>query len=292
MRRLLAVVVAAAGVLGATLTAFAVGVVWPAANESARESTRLVVFALVGGLSGSVTAGWLRPEGSTTHRLTAVLVLAGAFAVGAGIGGRLEPLGGSLRQRGGLGTYPVFFTAALGALVVAQLAAPAPSFGGRAAPGHRSASPPGRPASPPLTPDERATVERALAVLDRLQRFHARVVDGRSAPPDESETERFFDDGEEYRRHWEGLPASHPVTTSLRVAGETLTTAVEMRFVAHGWHQLIAVEPGDAEGVALAQRTWDLAASAPNDIADALVRRARTARDEIDAFRANDPPSA
>lgn len=292
MRRLLAVVVAAAGVLGAVVAAFAVGLLAPADSESAHQATRLIVFALVGGLNGVVTAVWLCPGVSARERLTSALVLAAAFAIGAGAGDQLQPLGGSLRQQGALGTYPIFIAAIVGALIVAELAAPSRSTDRRGATARdavASPAPRSRPASPPLTPHERAAVERAVAVLDRLQRFHARVADGHGTAPDEAETERFFDDGEECRGHWETLPASHAATASLSVAAEALTTAVEMRFVAHGWHERLEVEPGDAEGVALARQKWGLTATDPSDIADALLMRARTARMEIDALRTSPP---
>ncbi|MFN7979075.1 MAG: hypothetical protein U0P30_13125 [Vicinamibacterales bacterium] len=78
-----------------------------------------------------------------------------------------------------------------------------------------------------------------------MERVRARVADPASPRPDDAETARFCEADEAVGERCGRLPSGHPATQALREAGHALTSAVELHYVARGWHDDLGLAPGD-----------------------------------------------
>lgn len=233
----------------------------------------MVVHALAGATLGALAAYRLRAGGTDDESVNVdALALGAALAIGAAAAAWLTPLGTTMKARGALAIWPVAAAGVVGAAIAA-------ARGGRAVPVSRADL-----ASAPLGAGERAAVEQARAQLDTLERFHDRVAEPSASRPDEADTEQFFDAHEQFRQRCARLSSLHAATHALQEAGDALVTAVELRYVARGWHEDLGVEPGDPEGIASARRAWHLDATEPAPLATALAARASAARDRVDGF--------
>lgn len=232
----------------------------------------VVMHGLTGATLGALAAFRLRAGGTQDERVNVdALALGVALAVGAVVAAWLTPLGTTMKTRGALAIWPIAAAGVAGAALAA-------SRGGRVLPLTADMA-----ATAPLTVGEQAAAQQALAAIDTLERTLARVADPAAARPDDAETARFCEADELVGERCGRLPAGHAVTRALREAGHALTSAVELHYVARGWHAALGLEAGDAAGVAAAQRRWALDATDPVALADALADRARVERQAAEA---------
>ena len=236
----------------------------------------VAVYGMAGATLGALAAFRLRAGGTTDESVNVdALALGVSLALGALLAAALTPFASSPRTRGALAIWPIAAAALAGAAVAA-------TRGGQALPAARPDA-----SRLPLAVGEQAAAQQALALLDDMQRFHDRLADPDAARPDAAESERFFDTHERYRDRCGRMSGGHAAVLALHEAGDALVTAVELRFVARGWHADLGVEPGDAEGIAAARRAWDLAPADPLELARQLGDRARQARQVVEGFVAS-----
>lgn len=264
---------AGTALLAATVVTEGVRATAPPGSGAHGLAFAVVVYGLSGATLGALAAFRLRAGGTEDERVNVDAVALGvALALGALAAAWLTPLGATMKMRGALAIWPIAAAGLAGAAVAA-------ARGGRVLP--MSA---GAVASAPLSVGEQATAQQGLAALDTLERTLARVADPAAARPDEAETARFCDADENVGERCGRLPAGHAVTRALREAGHALTSAVELHYVAHGWHDDLGLEAGDPEGIAVVRRRWSLEASEPAVLAGALAARARIERQTVERF--------
>lgn len=263
--------------LAATVVTQGLQAAAPAAAGGANGLAFVVtVHALAGATLGALAAFRLRAGGTADESVNLdALALGVSLALGALLAAGLTPFASTPRMRGALAIWPIAAVALVGAAVAARR-------GGQALPAVRP-----EVSRVPLGVGEQAAAQQALALLDELQRFHDRLAEPDAARPDVAETERFFETHERYRDRCGRMSSGHAAVLALHEAGDALVTAAELRYVARGWHADLAVEPGDAEGIAAARRAWDLAPADPLELARQLGDRARRARQEVEGFVAS-----
>lgn len=268
---------AGTALLAATVVTQGLQAAAPAAGGGANGlAFAVAVHALAGTTLGALAAYRLRAGGTADESVNVDAVALGvSLALGALLAAGLTPFASTPRMRGALAIWPIAAAALAGAAVAARR-------GGRALPAARP-----EVSRVPLDVGEQAAAQQALALLDELQRFHDRLADPDAARPDAAETERFFDTHERYRERCGRMSSCHAAVLALYEAGDALVTAVELRFVARGWHADLGVEPGDAEGVAAARRVWHLAPADPLELASQLGDRVRQARQVVEGFVAS-----
>lgn len=260
-------------VLASTVVTEGVRAMSPPGSGAQGAPFGVAVHALAGAAVGALAAYRCRAGGAADEAVHVdALALSISLAAGAAVAEWLAPLGTSIKLRSALTVWPPFVAGAFGAALAA-------ARGGKAAP-TLAADASGRP----LTVGEQAAAQQALTVLDTLERTLARVADPAAARPDEAETARFCDADEIVGERCGRLPAGHAVTRALREAGHALTSAVELHYVAHGWHDDLGLEAGDPEGIAVVRRRWSLEASEPAVLAGALAARARIERQTVERF--------
>lgn len=230
----------------------------------------VLVHAVAGASLGALAAFRLRAGGTREESVGVdALALGLALAFGAAVAAGLAPYASTLRMSGAAAVWPVAAAGVAGAAIAARR-------GGDGAP----------LASVPLSVGQRAAAQQGLAALDTLQRVLARVADPSAVRPDHAETACFCDADEAVGNRCGQMPPEHAATEALRQAGQALTSAVELHYVAHGWHADLDLEPGDPEGIAAARRRWALDATDPVLLAGALADRARRERETVERYLA------
>lgn len=262
---------AGTALLAATVVTEGVRASAPSGSAAHGLGFAVVVYALAGATLGALAAFRLRGGGAHEESVNVDAAALGvALAVGAAVAAWATPFGTTMKARGALAIWPI----AAAGLAGAALAA---ARGGTVAP-TLAAEASGRP----LTVGEQAAAQQGLAALDTLERVLARVSDPSATRPDEAETARFCDADETVGERCGRMSSNHAATRALREAGHALTSAVELHYVAHGWHDDLGLEAGDPEGLAAVRRRWSLEATEPAVLAGALAARARVERQTVE----------
>lgn len=264
------------GTIAATVAGFVVYLAvpeWAEANRQAYRAIEVALFLLAGGVMGSVVVGRVRREDGLSggSRWTVAGWLGLGLAVGYFAGATFtDGMPWGRRAKSGM---PVFITLVIGS-GAAWMAATRAGF----TPAAQQAEPPPPPAA--LSDADLAAVREGLAMLDYEDATLARLWSGAlfAHAPTQDETNAVFAEFAPYSALCAKVPKGHPVLIPMLEAAVAYGTAMQLRFIARGWEEVLGLGPGAPDYVRQLAEKFNAPTGEAGQVADVAWREARHQR--------------